>query len=208
MRYGRGASGFTLVELLVAISLLAVVSGMAYRGLDQILSAQKRIAAEQKRWSIDLALNLLVEDLSQMARRPVRIGKEIEAALAVKETVAPDLPFDAQLKFTRHSPLDTSGSLSANSARVGYRIVAGNLERMMWYHLDFPSEVVPDIALVLDQVAAIRLRYMDPFGIWQNQWSVPVATPLLPRAVELTLGLQDGITITRTVVIPAGFWSP
>jgi len=40
----RGASGFTLLELLVAIGLLAVVAVMSWRGLDEILRTHDSLA--------------------------------------------------------------------------------------------------------------------------------------------------------------------
>ena len=40
----RHAAGFTLVEMLVALTLLAILGGLAWRGLDQLLHARARVA--------------------------------------------------------------------------------------------------------------------------------------------------------------------
>ncbi|HXF47037.1 MAG TPA: prepilin-type N-terminal cleavage/methylation domain-containing protein, partial [Burkholderiaceae bacterium] len=42
----RPAAGFTLLELLVAISVLAVVSLIAWRGLDTLVATRARLAPE------------------------------------------------------------------------------------------------------------------------------------------------------------------
>ncbi|MDI9649938.1 prepilin-type N-terminal cleavage/methylation domain-containing protein, partial [Burkholderia cenocepacia] len=40
-----GAHGFTLIELMIAIAILAVVAILAWRGLDQIMRGRDKVAA-------------------------------------------------------------------------------------------------------------------------------------------------------------------
>ncbi|WP_179403398.1 PulJ/GspJ family protein [Burkholderia guangdongensis] len=44
----RRSSGFTLIELMVAIAILAVVAVLAWRGLDQIVRGRDKVAAEME----------------------------------------------------------------------------------------------------------------------------------------------------------------
>jgi len=42
--------GFTLVELLVALAIFALMSGFAYRGLTAMLDARAALAKESRKW--------------------------------------------------------------------------------------------------------------------------------------------------------------
>ena len=43
--FARPARGFTLIELMIAIAILAVVAILAWRGLDQIMRGRDKVAA-------------------------------------------------------------------------------------------------------------------------------------------------------------------
>ena len=47
--FARGA-GFTLVELLVAVTIFGVLSGIAYRSLAVVLDSRGRIEQENRKW--------------------------------------------------------------------------------------------------------------------------------------------------------------
>jgi general secretion pathway protein J len=80
-RAPRRAAGFTLIEMLVAIALLAVVAVLSYRGLDQIMRARESLTAHM---TDERALSQLFAqvnvDLRNAARDdevgqpPVRVG--------------------------------------------------------------------------------------------------------------------------------------
>jgi len=47
--------GFTLVELLVALAIFAIVSGFAYRSLNMMLESREALQKESRKWR-DVAL--------------------------------------------------------------------------------------------------------------------------------------------------------
>jgi general secretion pathway protein J len=66
------ASGFTLVEVLVAMAITALISVMAYTGLSSALSgAESMRAAATRAHEINQALSMLSRDLRQVVNRPV-----------------------------------------------------------------------------------------------------------------------------------------
>lgn len=67
------AQGFTLLEVLIALSLFAVLSAMAFGGLNQLLSQHQQLQHKQQRF-VDLqsAIQVLERDFSQLAPRSIR----------------------------------------------------------------------------------------------------------------------------------------
>jgi general secretion pathway protein J len=79
--------GFSLLELLVALGVLALLAAMGWRGLDSVLTAQARVQAEMRRWDdVNRVMQQLGRDLSLALERPrqepsgelviVRLGEE------------------------------------------------------------------------------------------------------------------------------------
>jgi general secretion pathway protein J len=86
----RGARGFTLVEVLVALFILAILTGMAFRGVDAIARAKDHALAATDR---TLKLN---NGMSQF---------EYDASQIVNTQVVDPLSFDgATLRLTRRTP--------------------------------------------------------------------------------------------------------
>src|ERR1700748_611680 len=65
----RSAAGFTLIEMLVAIALLAVVAVLSYRGLDAILRSREALTAHM---SSERAMSQLFAQMSVDVRNAAR----------------------------------------------------------------------------------------------------------------------------------------
>ena len=67
-RFTAHAYGFTLVELLVAITVLAIVAVLGWRGLDGIVRSREQLTAQMEQTrGIQLAFSQLQSDLEQVA---------------------------------------------------------------------------------------------------------------------------------------------
>jgi general secretion pathway protein J len=195
--------GFTLVEMLVALAILAVLGAATYRGLGAILDTRAAAAAHAERWrGIALFYTLLEHDLAAAAPRPARDASGLaRAALAGDPAPQPAAPL---LALTRYAPADLPGE-QAPPLRVGYRVRDAVLEALAYDALDAAPQEAASVQPLLAGVAALELRYLDALGTWWTAWPRGEA-PLerLPVAVEARLVLASGERIVRLLPVVAG----
>jgi len=198
------ARGFTLVEILVATVILAVMGVMAYRSV-----SEARVAAEHANVHMDRlrevqrAMNLLVTDFRTLAPRPVRerIGDGYLASL-LRDPNAVSL-----VELSHAGWPNGAGTPRGTVQRVAYRLEERVLVRDHWNVTD-PTLANPPIERrLLDQVERIEIRYLDAGREWVTQWP-PLGSPgdtglrSRPLAVEITLVLGDYGEIKRLIEVP------
>jgi general secretion pathway protein J len=67
------APGFTLLELLVALFVTAVMFAIGYGAITQALENRERVQVQQRRLNeLQRAMRTLVQDFAQAVPRPVR----------------------------------------------------------------------------------------------------------------------------------------
>ena len=199
-------SGFTLIEVLIAIAIFALMAAVAYRGLTAILDAKQRVDAENDKWrNIGLLFTRLERDLAVAAPRPIRDAtKPYADALAGEAVVVGE--YGAQLAFTRMGSPDDTGVLGAPQ-RVGYRLKNGNVEVLLWPVLDQAPRTLPEPNIIATDITEMKFRYLDANQQWQTRWPPPGnypsgASPLLPNAVEVTIMLKSGESLVRLIDLP------
>ncbi|MBI3545467.1 MAG: prepilin-type N-terminal cleavage/methylation domain-containing protein, partial [Gammaproteobacteria bacterium] len=123
----RGA-GFTLLELLVAISIFALISAIAYGSLARFMTDRARLEAEHEFWqSLSLVFVRFEDDLSQVRDRRVRDligGFQASFRGQPTDTRATGEP---SLEFTRGGVFSYDNGARSDLQHVGYRLVDGTL---------------------------------------------------------------------------------
>ena len=197
------ARGFTMLEVLVAMFIFAIVALMAYGGYNQ-LSRQDEIVdrnASRTR-AVQSTVQRMSEDFAMMEPRPVRepLGDSIDPA------VRADKRTETLVELTRSGWSNPAGVTRSTLQRVAYRVQDNKLERAYWIALDRTMSAEPTSAVLLDQVRTVSLRFMDQNQSWHEQWpplgySGPDALRLRPIAVEITLELEDWGKLVRLVEV-------
>lgn len=184
------AGGFTLIEILVAVAILAVAAAITYTGLASALTTRERAAAAAERTTaLQKAYLRLRNDLQQLRARPARdpFG-EMQPALV--------LLAEGAIEFTRSGWRNPLSQPRSALERVGYRIDDdARLVRTSWRAIDRAQNAPVAEAIVLEQVEELRWRFLVG-AEWTDRWPPPSAdgVPVLeavPRAVEATLVLKD-----------------
>ena len=188
--------GFTLLELLLALGIVAVMLVIVAGGLRVGLTAWQR--GEERTATLDRARGLVVLLERALAGAfPYRVAPESEQELRVLLDGRPD-----RLTFVTLSPPLPSGPTTAFSAvRLAADGGAFSLRQQV-----LPNRIVLDRLdpiLVDPQTSAVRFRYLgqEPEA-WQDVWDM-TKEETLPRAVEITLvtgtGARSG---QQTLTVP------
>lgn len=195
-------SGFTLLELTVALAIFAVLSTLAYGGLRQVLEARRETERVADRLAaLQGALRQIELDLEQAAPRPIRDERGAPQGPLVASAIS-----DLALELTSASWRNPAGLPRSTLRRVGYRVKNGVLFRYAWAVLDRSPDSQPVAEVLLTNVHQLELRFLDPQREWQREWP-PLAqgsggSQALPLAVEVTLELADWGVVQRLFRLP------
>jgi general secretion pathway protein J len=193
--------GFTLVEMLVALTIFALMSVLAYRGLNAVLETRAHLTEDNRRWrDIALTLSQLEQDLSMVVDRPVRDSGDLLLPALVGNSQALGAT-DAQLSFSRMGMAWVTG-VPADVQRHAYRLNNGTIEQLVWPVLDQAPHSEPAVYGLLERVKRFELRYLDSTGNWQPRWPLPGVAVPLPAAVEVVVELDHGGIVTRVFALP------
>lgn len=184
--------GFTLVELLVALAILAVVATLGYRAMSALVDDESQLSFEASRWrTLDAMFARLEADLRQALPRDVRNGANREPAW----WAGVDAAGNTELRISRAGP-EFDVDPGAAGQRLGYRLAEQRVEVAYWPRLDQPPQVEPARYALVDDVASWRASFLDEAGSWRRQWPA-LGDPALPRAVRLEVVLADGTQLER-----------
>ena len=182
--------GFTLLEILIALAIFAVMSMMAYAGLAAVLDARaSTVPRAQQLAQLQTTLYLLNEDLSQVINRPIRdqLGSS-EPAFSIGRG-------NEILVFTRTVPSWSTNSSENNLLRVSYSLEKEALYRRVW--------TIPDRT---QQTEYRRRKLLVTQGVTIKGFSAKTKTwgeivGEIPLALDISFKLDGLGSVHRTFLI-------
>lgn len=178
-------AGFTLVELLVALAIFALISVAGVTLLRSGSHTQIAVKNRLEQYSRTNRLyNAMEGDLAQAVVRPVRdqAGAPVPA-FTEGDATAPGALFS----FVRAGWSNYDEAPRAGLQRIAYALDGGALKRLSWPMLD--GAAASDAATLVENVSAAQLQFRDEKGDWRGDWTATDADAL-PRALELRLTIQ------------------
>jgi general secretion pathway protein J len=207
-------SGFTLLELLVAMGIFALMAAMAYGGLNVIMKEREATDQRAARLAhLQTSFFWLGRDIEQAINRPIRdeYGDRQPALSSADIGIY-------RLELTRAGWRNPAGRARSHLQRVAYSVRDNQLIRSYWNVLDRAQDSQPLETVLLDGVIRMDLRFLASLGTglnpgqnqgapeWNENWpdNGTGATPTddLPVAVEITLETESEGRITRLFRVP------
>jgi general secretion pathway protein J len=189
-------SGFTLLEVLIAIAIVALLALMGYRALSALSESESRLSAEATKWrTLDLFFARLEADLREAVPRPARSGAARDPAWMA----AVDAGGNGALAFSRAGP-DFAIDPGSVGQRLGYRLRNGSIEVLYWPGYDRPRDGEPAAYALLSGVTQFRLSYLTATGTWVANWPIGGDADL-PRATRVMVTLASGEEIERWLAL-------
>ncbi len=189
-----GQRGFTLLELLIAISIFAMIGLGSYQVLASVLRAQEATGATSEALTrMQRTYLRLSQDFRQVIDRPVRDNY----GDVLPPLFMPERGYD--LEFTRTGWRNPLGRPRSELQRVAFELEGSTLLRHYWPVLDRAQDSEPVSQVVLEDVAHFRLRLLDAAGRWHDTWPPRRSSlgqddsadeRLLPVAIELEIGVE------------------
>jgi general secretion pathway protein J len=202
----RGARGFTLLELLIAITLLGLLAGLLFGGLSFGVRVWEKGDAElEKMAELQIAQGLIRRLVSRALLSDLAEGEDSDAAIFEGTADA--------LRFVGPAPAQ---SLPGGLYRLSIRAddVSGKRRLVMsWWPLD-PDEREPaagddeNVVVLVENIADVSFGFFgaadadrngDPR--WRDRWENMPGLPLLVR-INVTFPDGDGRIWPELVVAP------
>lgn len=199
----RRSSGFTLLEMVVAIGIFAVIAAISYGSLNNFLDARAQIDERREGISaLQTTMALMEQDVRYAVDRTVRdqFGDTEAAFIAGGDSV---LATGELLRMTIAQPAVGAGS-KHQLKRVSWRLNDGGLSRVTWRVLERDIDSAEYERLLLESVENIEFKYfgfneddeLETVGEWLEETG-------LPAGVEVRLGVTGQGEFRRVFQVAA-----
>lgn len=208
IRSRRQFQGFTLIEILVAVAILAIIAVASGTVLSSVIdSAEASDAQMQELEILQRSMMIIERDMSQIIALAPRIsGQENEIVIQGGNGVADSLAHG--LLFTRNGWSNPLQRLPRSKLQgVGYRLNGNNeLERLYTFFIDNVTNSEPQTRVLLPNVSNL----MFEFAIGTNnrneiQWEEQYSGSQLPRGIAIVITSDTFGEIRREfAILPQG----
>ncbi len=194
--------GFTLIEILIATLILAIIGVIVVKGLQSAITTKDNLnKVSQRLDQLQIGLTILNKDFQQLVNRPVTDTKgHKEPSLLFKNNN------DGILKLTRGGYLNPlSQEKRSTLQRVNFILDGHNFIRETWPNLTSKPNAKPYRQLLFTHVNSISWRFLGNdnqfYPIWPTGNTNANKGSVFPKAVELTITLSNWGTVKRLFAI-------
>ena len=192
----RRGAGFTLVEMLVAITVLAVLGLISWRGLDQLVTQRARLddstaGTEQ----VVRALSQLERDVAQRIPDALVAGRALPGSpLPAAVAVTIDANGQARIRILRTRA-------GAGTASVMWSVEAGNLVRTSTTSTTSATGTPADRIALLDGIDGVGVRVLLANGWVEARDLTRNAAIIAERGAAVEFSIDRGVAGRFTRVL-------
>ena len=194
----RRGAGFTLVEMLVAITVLAVLGLISWRGLDQLVTQRARLddstaGTEQ----VVRALSQLERDVAQRIPDALVAGRALPGSpLPAAVAVTIDANGQARIRILR-----TRADVGGGTASVMWSVEAGNLVRTSTTSTTSTTGTPADRIELLDGIDGVGVRVLLANGWVEARDLTRNAAIIAERGAAVEFSIDRGVAGRFTRVL-------
>ncbi|ABV85479.1 type II secretion system minor pseudopilin GspJ [Shewanella pealeana] len=201
LRLTKSQRGFTLLEMLIAIAIFAMLGLAANTVLSTVMkndTATRDFAAKLK--AMQQGFGVIERDLNQMVARTPRL-LEGGRATTVFQTGSNMLDSESEsLVFFRLGWLNPDGLLPRGSLQsVAYVVMEGQLQR--WYY-PYPEPEIgaePIKTVIMEKVLSVEYAFFT-----DDKWERQTDATKLPKAIAIEIEFEDIGKVQRKFLVPKG----
>ena len=183
-------SGFTLVELLVAIAIFAVLSALGWKVFDYLIKIKERNTQhEQRLGQLQEAYQQVLRDTVQIVPITANVAGQVQPAVMLQ---------NGQLTFSKTGMTDPLMQGIPPEERVEYIYKADEkkLYRYKYKNLNQTGNDQPETSVLLDSVDQFQIMLLNPNEM--AQWpEVALSENDVTQAKILPHGLKINLTVNE-----------
>jgi general secretion pathway protein J len=197
-------SAFTLLEMVIAIGIFAVIATICYAALNQFVITRETLDQRHRTLAeLNLAFTLLERDLRFLQPRIVRDGLgESEAALLADSDELSTL--GEVLRWTTSVP-DYEQNNNQSLQRIALRLEGDELFRISWQVLDRDHDSVESRRRILQGVDSFAVNFFhydaEAALTSTENWT---DSEKLPAGLEILITLHNGREYRRVLEVANG----
>ncbi len=190
------SKGFTLIEILIALFIFAIISTILATTLHTIFSNQTRAEQHAEKLNeLQLAILLFSRDIQQVVDRPITDTQGAEQTSFIGTS--------SSVTFTHGGWTNPLGALNRSTLqRVNYFLNQHNLFRQTWDGLDITSKNISSSRKIFSPVQELQFDYFDEKNQLYNRWPPPDKNNAgLPRAVRIIITIPNQGKLSQLYII-------
>lgn len=162
-------AAFTLVEVLVAIAIFAILTALGWKVFDYLIKVKERnFVKEQKLGELQSAYQQVQRDTLQIIPLTANVGGQLEPALSLSNNT--DNPRLVMSKAGVSDPLQ-QGLSPYERIEYRYDAQAKKLYRLKYENLNISNSVQPKSSVLLNHVDQYQVTVLNPDEM--TQWPDP-----------------------------------
>ncbi len=214
MKMKHNERAFTLLEVLVAMTIMTIIGASLYTSLNLAFRVRDSAeAAVDEVRALEIAVSLIKEALmSAMPPSGVLAG-----AFEGEDAQGSEGGDADTLSFYSSDNVPEEGDIACDVRQVEFALVEREdgedtvMVRNITTNLLSPRTLDPEEEILCGDIASLNFRYYDGTD-WQDDWDSGDNDNSLPEAVEITLTRaaadpdddSEGYAMTQTVMLPCG----
>lgn len=190
--------GFTLIELMIAIMIFAIISVISYRIISALLKTKQVVATAQSKWGgIAHAINRISTAINSCIPLVVRDldGNPMPAVLGLNKL---NRQFDSQLELTTSGRVGDAIYGTIPPKRIGFRFIKGTLYQVSWPVLNRAKNTTPTVDVLLENINYFTISYLYPDNQWRDSWPLDNSGfTILPTGIKIDIKMNSGEEVVR-----------